>query len=301
MPLPRADRALSLWVFRWLQGAARKDGKRPPILMYHSISDDPETGVHVYYRVATHPARFAEQMGWLAEHQCIGLSLEEALETPATGRADGRRVVALTFDDGFRDFHTCAWPVLRRYGFRATVFLPTAFISDQRLSFRKKECLTWDEVRELRAEGIRFGSHSATHPKLYGLAWKAIADELSVSKAALDKNLGKTMPSFAYPYAFPQEDASFAGELSRLVQESGYRACATTMIGRSVPSLEANRLRRLPVNSCDDRDLFIAKLDGAYDWLGLFQNLSRRAKLLAGRGRPRRAPLQGATAAPARP
>src|SRR6185369_12183946 len=105
-------------------------------------------------------------------------------------------------DDGFRNFHTEAFPVLQKHQFTATVFLPTGFIGDAadvpsgqsrvedngpaenaeaegvlvaplpgsqaspgrgRRSFKGTECLTWEEVRELRNSGIRFGSHTVTH------------------------------------------------------------------------------------------------------------------------------------------
>src|SRR5689334_1258885 len=73
----RFDRGLTLYCFRTLGGAARQ----VPVLMYHSVSDDAEAGVAEYYRVATSPRRFAEQMQWLAEAGYRGVSLEEALAT----------------------------------------------------------------------------------------------------------------------------------------------------------------------------------------------------------------------------
>jgi peptidoglycan/xylan/chitin deacetylase (PgdA/CDA1 family) len=278
----RLDRVVTLGLhrtLRWSWGCL-------PILMYHSISDDAEQGVHPYYRVATHPRRFAQQMEWLAELGCVGLSLERALRLPAGTQANGRRPVAITFDDGFRDFHTAAWPVLRRHGFTATMYLPTGFIGGRRQSLRGKECLTWNEVRELQAQGVRFGSHTATHPKLYELRWNLIERELVVSKERLEQELGVAAESFAYPYAFPQEDPDYTRTLAELLRKQGYRTCVTTIIGRAQPGDERLRLKRLPVNSDDDRALLSAKLDGAYDWLGAAQLFSRQLKRMI-RRRPR--------------
>ena len=78
------------------------------------------------------------------------------------------RLAVITFDDGFRDFLTAAWPSLSEFGFTATVFLPTGSIAGQRATFQDRECLTWDEVRTLRREGITFGSHTVSHPSLGG-------------------------------------------------------------------------------------------------------------------------------------
>src|SRR5688500_3356005 len=117
-----------------------------PILMYHSVSDDPERAVAGYYRVATTPARFAEHMQWVAHAGYRTLGLDEALAHLRRGVNDSRFVV-ITFDDGFRDFYTHAWKALSTFGFTATMFLPTSFIGEPRRTFKGRECLTWNEVR----------------------------------------------------------------------------------------------------------------------------------------------------------
>jgi peptidoglycan/xylan/chitin deacetylase (PgdA/CDA1 family) len=142
-------------------------------------------------------------MEWLSELGYSGVSLEEGLMNLSEGNLKGRRLVAITFDDGFRDFHTAAWPVLQRFGFTATMYLPTAFVGHRRATFHGKECLTWPEVRELRAHGIRFGSHTVTHSKLHEMASPQIECELTLSKQSLEHELGEEIASFAYPYAFP--------------------------------------------------------------------------------------------------
>jgi peptidoglycan/xylan/chitin deacetylase (PgdA/CDA1 family) len=106
--------------------------------MYHSISGDPEPGVTSYYRTVTSPSRFAEQMQWLREHDYRGVSLHEGLAWLDEKASDNnlpinpdlgsfKQPVALTFDDGFRDFHTAAFPILQACGFTATMYLPTSF------------------------------------------------------------------------------------------------------------------------------------------------------------------------------
>lgn len=275
----RFDRGLTLGIFRPLSGSAARG---LPVLMYHSVSNDPEPGVGSYYRVTTSPQRFAEQMDWLSELGFKGVSLEEALA--AHGQAEGgQSLVAITFDDGFRDFHTTAWPILQKHHFTATMYVPTGFIAPDRRTFNNRECLTWDEVRELRRQGARFGSHTVNHPKLYELSWKEIETETAESKWRLEEELGEPVSSFAYPYAFPQENRDFSSRLADILKTCGYQSCVTTVIGRWHPGDDSYSVKRLPANSCDDQALFKAKLNGAYDWMGTPQALVRRMKALTGR------------------
>jgi len=275
----RHDRLLTLCLSRLHRGL---DGSRPatrlPILMYHSVSCDKEAEMRPYYRLATSPLRFGEQMQWLSDLGYRGVALEDALPLPANGRENQSRPVVITFDDGFRDFYQAAWPVLQQHGFTASMYLPTAFVSRERKLFRGKECLTWDEVRELRRHGIRFGSHTVTHPKLHEMRFKEIETELTRSKLSLEEELGEEIAGFAFPYAFPQEDGRFKRAITSLLRRAGYRTCVTTAVGWSRTTDDPLFLKRLPVNSCDDQELFKAKLEGAYDWIGAVQFASRKIK-----------------------
>ena len=289
----RLDRLITLGLvspLRRVLSRSAQENRRLPILMYHSISDDPEPAHSPYYKVCTSPGRFAEHMQWLAEAGYRGVTLSEGLAwlnapvpKPQTPNPRSERLVAITFDDGFRDFHTAAFPALQRHGFTATMYLPTAFIGDERKSFKSRECLTWAEVRELSAAGMEFGSHTVNHPTLYKLSWDEIENELNDSRAMIEKRLGGPARTFAYPFAFPQENSHYTATLADLLRKLGYANCVTTIIGRMAPGADPFKLVRLPANSADDRALLLAKLHGTYDWLRLPQSGIRRAKYLLGR------------------
>ena len=113
-------------------------GSRIPILMYHSVSEADETGVHPYYRTATKPAVFAEQMQFLHEHGYATLNLGEAVQSLHNG-ALSKKYVVITFDDGYDDVYQNAFPALNHYSFSAIVFLPTAYIGTNPFEVQRKK------------------------------------------------------------------------------------------------------------------------------------------------------------------
>lgn len=253
-----------------------------PVLMYHSISTDEER-TPVYFRTVTHPTVFARQMELLKREGYVGVTLSQGLEWLRSPAADGPKPVAITFDDGFRDFQEAAVPVLTRHRFKATIYLATGFVHDDRRRLMNRDCLSWREVASLHASGFEFGSHTITHPRLVELGWQEIRSELVESKAAIEEHLQSRVTAFAYPYAFPQERTDFVRRFNDMLREAGYQTCVTTKIGRAGTGDDWLRLPRLPVNSCDDDNLLRAKLEGHYDWLATAQSLIRKAKRFSAR------------------
>ena len=254
--------------------------------MYHSVSTERERTAPYYWTV-TEPAIFAAHMEFLAKNGCSGVTLSEGLKLLQSSASvnGGARPVAITFDDGLSDFCSTAVPILRRHGFRATMYLPTGFIADKRRRFNNRECLTWGEIADLHATGFEFGSHTVSHPTLVNLDWPEIRAELRESKAAIEARLQSPVTAFAYPYAFPQHRTSFVERFTDLLMQTGYLTCVTTMIGRVRARDGLLSLKRLPINSGDDEKLFCAKLDGRYDWLATAQTIFKRLKpVLVARG-----------------
>ena len=271
----RLDRFLTLYLFSHIiKKQTSANDKRIPILMYHSISDEKEKS-HPYYHVNTSPTVFDAHMNYLRENNYSVINLQD-LEKNFNTR-DQSKFVVITFDDGFYDFFTNAYPILKKNNFSATVFLPTGFIHNERLSFKGKECMTWDEVRQLSREGINFGSHTVSHPQLKNLSTKEIENEIKLSKNKIEDEIGITVKSFSYPYAFP-EDKEFGITLKTLLNKCGYTNGVTTKIGIANKSDDTFFQPRLPANSDDDILFFRAKLQGAYDWLSKPQTFIKSIK-----------------------
>lgn len=272
----RLDRLLTLYLKKGMLG--RTSSHSPvPILMYHSVRSADFCDVRPYYRTVTSPQVFARQMAYLHASGYSTLGLVELQQRVQDGMDLDRRVV-ITFDDGYSDFYVNAFPVLASFNFSATVFLPTAYVGSSRIFFNGNACLTWSEVRELSRAGIAFGSHTVTHPQLRYLSQRAIHYELRQSRHTIEQELGMAVDSFAYPFAFPETDAAFCARLSESLEMAGYENGVCTTIGRAEASRSRWFMKRLPVNSDDDTQLFEAKLVGAYDWVGVPQLWFKMAK-----------------------
>jgi peptidoglycan/xylan/chitin deacetylase (PgdA/CDA1 family) len=198
-----------------------------PILMYHEIAGPSQTRS----QLAVPPGNFASQLGYLhdAGFQTITAgTLAESMNGGA-GRLPERAVV-LTFDDGFADFYQQALPLLARYGFTATLYVTTGWVQDAGplpAGERPGQMLCWSQVAEVAAAGIEIGAHSRLHPQLDQLPRKQLREELRVSKAQLEDQLGRPVPGLAYPFGYSsaavREEARAAGH--------GY-ACA---VGNALP------------------------------------------------------------------
>lgn len=175
-----------------------------PILSYHSVSTEATPAFH---RLAIHPARFAEHMAYLAAENYMTLTMRELAAMRVAAAEIPPRTVALTFDDGFADFHNEVLPVLLRHGFTATLYVVTQFVGatsrwlvDERESDRP--LLSWSQLAEVADAGVECGAHSHTHPRLDVIPLASVHEELATSKALLEARLQLSVESLAYPFGF---------------------------------------------------------------------------------------------------
>jgi peptidoglycan/xylan/chitin deacetylase (PgdA/CDA1 family) len=210
-----------------------------PVLMYHEIAGRQDTAS----RLAVTPEAFASQLAYLSEQGFTTISVAKLASALAgePGRLPDRPVV-ITFDDGFADFHGAALPVLRRYGFTATVFVTTGWIADSgphEAGNRPGRMMSWSQIREAADAGIELGAHSHSHPQLDQLSAGTLRDELVISKALLEDGLGRAVSGLAYPYGYSN------ARVRRVAREVGYaHACAVgnTMAGSEQDAFAQSRL-----------------------------------------------------------
>jgi peptidoglycan/xylan/chitin deacetylase (PgdA/CDA1 family) len=239
-----------LWEAR---GRPGRDGLR--VLFYHRVSDDPDP-------LAIAPRRFAAQMGVLRDEGYRVLDVVEAGRL-LSGREPLDRVIALSFDDGYRDVAEHALPVLERHGFRATVFIATAVIDGTaRFTWyeRQPPVLGWSDIAALdRNSAFSFEAHTLTHPNLTALAPAAAEREIAGSRSALEERLGRAVAGFCYP-------GGVYGEREReLVARAGFAAATTCEPGANTWESDLLALRRTAIDGGDRLNDFRAKLAGGHD------------------------------------
>jgi peptidoglycan/xylan/chitin deacetylase (PgdA/CDA1 family) len=257
----------------WLaRTRGRVDSSGIRILFYHRVTpDSDELGIA--------PAKFARQMRELARGGYTGVdvaSVARALDE----HADPRRIVGLSFDDGYQDVADHALPVLRELGFRATVYIPTG-VTDGRAAFTwydaQPPLMSWSTIRELDAEGtLAFEAHTVTHPNLLQLSDEDARREIVDSKLELEERLGHEVTSFCYP-------AGLFGERERrYVQEAGFASAVSCEPGVNTPEIDRLALLRRQVDRRDTSLDFRAKVAGAHDTPPRLRAAYRRARYGAG-------------------
>ncbi|MBI4317747.1 MAG: polysaccharide deacetylase family protein [Chloroflexi bacterium] len=248
-----------------------------PVLAYHRVSNEI---MRSSPRLCVGTRKFENQMRFLHEHGFRSVSLPEVVEAIIGVRQLPERAVAITFDDGYRDTYTAALPILRKYGFGATVFLVTSLIGrtnewDQRsLAVRPVPLLSQAEIREMARCGIVFGSHSRTHARLLLSSQGELDDEIVGSKRDLEDLLQSEVNFFCYPYFLADEG------VLRAVRAAGYvAACGGD--DRPNSPYYVNRL----MLSHDDGLTMRIKLFGWYHRLGLYRPYRQIRNRVAPRGR----------------
>jgi peptidoglycan/xylan/chitin deacetylase (PgdA/CDA1 family) len=225
------------------------------VLFYHRVSDDPDP-------LAISPRRFVAQMDLLSAEGYRVVDVIEAARLLADGHPL-ERVVALSFDDGYRDVAEHALPALEQRGFRATVFVATGVI-DGTAAFtwyeRQPPVLSWSDITALDAgSAVTFEAHTITHPNLVALAPEAAELEIAGSKRALEQRLGRAVEGFCYP-------AGLFGERERqLVARAGFKVATSCEPGANTPATDPLALRRTAVDGTDRLTDFRAKLEGGHD------------------------------------
>jgi peptidoglycan/xylan/chitin deacetylase (PgdA/CDA1 family) len=234
---------------------AQRLRQRPIILGYHgvghsSFAEDPNL-------LRVRPDRFRVQIETLI---AVGYRFVTMAEFGRTMTGDGQRpfgCAAITFDDGLRDNHERALPILTEYGIPATVYVIAGIIGkpNPRMSANSGlRMMTESELRALVAAGWDLGAHSMTHPDMSTLPYDVCLREMVDSKRALEELAGVAAETFSYPFG------SYGPAAVAAAHDAGFIAAVSTELGDNRRYL----LQRAMIGGADAFPIAFLKVAAAY-------------------------------------
>lgn len=209
-----------------------------PVFMYHHVNH------HKGDIVTVTPDTFDAQMKYLSERGYRTLSADELVECAGKNIEINGKAVAVTFDDGYLDNYVHAFPILKRYGIKAVIFLTADWVEKASRAAHTGEAsipshkegkdlmshgrfnevvMNWDMVREMQeSKLVEFYSHTMTHQKCAELPENELKQELKDSKAVIEDRLNRPCPYLCWP------KGSYNESSIRIAKELGYKALFTT-------------------------------------------------------------------------
>jgi peptidoglycan/xylan/chitin deacetylase (PgdA/CDA1 family) len=189
-----------------------------PILNYHYIQNPPSQKDNLIVNLSVTPENFRTQMLYLVNNKIQTLTMQDLIDDLQNKKTLSNSVI-LTFDDGYSDFYASAFPVLKEYDLKATVFMITSKIG-------QPGYLTSAQIQELDQSGlVTIGSHTVDHISLKNQTKQKESFELEQSKLILEKKVGHKVDFFAYP------NGIFDEQSEKIVEQTGYKAAVTTVDG----------------------------------------------------------------------
>lgn len=204
--------------------------------MYHYISKPPEDADAIRLDLSLPPELFEEHLRWIKEQGYETVTLEDLILALQTGYQLPPKPIIITLDDGYRDAYTNAYPLLVKYGMKATVFVITRLLDENNINF-----VTWEMAQEMSAHGIEIESHSVNHYDMSTLSEESILRELRDSRLAIEKHINKDVRFICYP------SGEYDEEVIALLPEAGYWAGTTTSQGIDHSSSNPWELTRVRV------------------------------------------------------
>lgn len=174
---------------------------RVPVLAYHSIAADGLDGL-ADWRID--PETFERHLRFLRRRGYRSISLHEWTTARKNSGVLSGRPILITFDDGYEDFAQTAWPILKRNGFSAVVFIVTDAVGKTAdwddFYGSPRQLMDWDTIGRLAEEGVEFGSHLASHRSLKLMSYEESYKHMIRSREAFEREVGLIPTAIAPPY-----------------------------------------------------------------------------------------------------
>jgi len=187
-----------------------------PILMYHYVRQPPSIRTDALgFKLSVSPETFKTQMDWLAANGYHAVTFDQVRAYFAGVQPLPSRPFVITFDDGYQDLYTTAFPILEAHGFTAVAYVVSGFVG-------QSGYLDSQEILAMDHAGIEIGSHTVNHADLARLRYASLAYEVVQSKDWLERLVKHPVLDFAYP------SGKFTSQTVDAVVHAGYSTAVTT-------------------------------------------------------------------------
>lgn len=190
-----------------------------PILVYHYVENVTDHRDTIRKSLNTNPQLLAKQIETLKNAGYKFITPKELMDILDGKLRPPRKSVILSFDDGYRDFYTDVFPILKKYRVKAVAYIVSGFID-------KPNYMFVEQIKEIaKSELVEIGAHTVGHIPLQGVSLELAKKEIEESKKTLEKLLKVPVVSFAYP------DGQFDHQAINLVKGAGLRSAVSTIHG----------------------------------------------------------------------
>ena len=205
---------------------------RLPVLMYHKVEDIPTTDF-----LTISPAQLDAQIKYLQANGYTSIGLSELNEHLHTGKLLPKKPILITFDDGYLNNYTNAYPLLVKYNFKAVIFLTTGFIGK---THPDHAYFSVEDIQKMDPNIIEYGLHTVNHESYTDLSVPDIQTDIEKTKRALETFGIPYQSSIAYTFgAFPRKDPIKKNQVFNIMKNAGLQS--GFRIG--------NRINKLPIKN----------------------------------------------------
>lgn len=232
-----------------------------PVLNYHRVNPRARGSVT--------PASFEQQIRWLKKQDYHFISLREYFSGKDQGHFWKQKKVVITFDDGYEDNYLYAFPILKHYGAKCTIFVSTYYVEHRCVlpwyhseprAYEDFRMLSWKQIEDMSDYGIEFGSHTVTHADLTRLNDSELGRELIESRQTIEDHTGH-VAFLCYPFG------RYNQRVITMASEVGYQGACSCIHGRNSKDTPVFELRRVYVSTTLQTPFeFHKKMMGAYDF-----------------------------------
>lgn len=210
--------------------------------IYHRFGDDRYPSTNISER------NFENQLAYLKENDISVMTFGQALEAIKKGRSS-KSIAVITIDDAYRSFYENGWPLLKKYGFKATLYVNTETVGSG-------DFMSWNQIKEVNEAGIEIGNHSHAHPYfLDDFKAKVFKDDLLTSHRIFKSKMQELPKGYAYPYGEWNE------AMANILDEMGYDYATAQNSGPIYNGSPRYHLPRFPMSDAyADIDAFKQKL-----------------------------------------